>query len=366
MTRRPWAARIAVREGLSTARTGRWTSALLITAVAWAVGVAGAVDASWTSDLVRAEQRWIADGGQIFVTTGWKSTNVNNPVPTVACDNLTDADGVSAFAAAAGGTAHLGESPGGTVPLYAVSPAALTFFGAQATEGGVALVGDSLAHRLGIREGDPVVVLPDRSSGKGAPVLTARVVHTKQLGDELDGAILLPALLGQTADTCYVRADAAHASAAVDYATSRLEWRGKPPLIRTRMQQGDYTTSFSGSFAVRPLRYAWVVAAGILGLLWAMVQWFRRSETAIYRTFGMRRAQRQLMGFAEWSAIAGIGALWGWALGMVGSLAAGARVEDALRLVSLNGVLTLVSASLLVCLVGLWPTGSLLDDLKDR
>lgn len=366
MTRRPWPARIVVREGLSAARTGRWTSALLITATAWAIGVAGAVDASWTSDLVRAEQRWLTDGGQISVASGWKSTNVNNPVPTVACDGLANANGVSAFAAAAGRTAHLRGSPGGAVPLYEVSPTALEFFGAAPAEGGVALVSDSLAQRLGIHGGNPIVVLPDRGIVEGSPVLTARVVHTKQLGDELDGAILLPALIGQTAETCYFHADAAHASAAVEYATSRLEWRGKPPLIRPRMQQGDYTVTFSGSFAARPLRYAWVAAASILGLLWAMAQWSRRSETAIYRTFGMRRAERMLMGLAEWSAVTGIGALWGWTLGIVGSLAAGARTQDALRLVSLNTVLTLAGAGLLAWLVGLRPAGSLLDDLKDK
>ena len=97
-----------------------------------------------------------------------------------------------------------------------------------------------------------------------------------------------------------------------------------------------------------------------------MLQWFRRSQVAIYATFGMRAASRLVMQTAEWGVLAALGLLWGWALGVVGALALGARWEQAVSLVSFHAVLTVAGASLVVILLGLRPTGTLLNALKDR
>lgn len=64
--------------------------------------------------------------------------------------------------------------------------------------------------------------------------------------------------------------------------------------------------------------------------------------------------------------LAALGLLWGWGLGVVGALALGARVEQAVSLVSFHAVLTVMGASVVVILLGLRPTGTLLNALKDR
>ena len=107
-------------------------------------------------------------------------------------------------------------------------------------------------------------------------------------------------------------------------------------------------------------------AAALLGLLWAMLQWFRRSHVAIYATFGMRPAARLVMQLGEWGVLAGFGAAWGWGLGVVGALALGAHAAQAVRLVTFHGALTVIGATAVVVLLGLRPAGTLLNALKDR
>jgi len=124
----------------------------------------------------------------------------------------------------------------------------------------------------------------------------------------------------------------------------------------------DYTTAYED----RQLRWVWVATAAVLGLLWAMVQWFRRTHVAIYSTFGARAPSRLVMQVTEWAALATVGALWGWALGVTGALAFGAQAGHALTLVSFHGALTLLGATAVVVLVGLRPTGTLLTALKDH
>jgi ABC-type lipoprotein release transport system permease subunit len=100
--------------------------------------------------------------------------------------------------------------------------------------------------------------------------------------------------------------------------------------------------------------------------LWGLVQWFRRSQVAIYATFGARPRARLVMQATEWSVLAAIGGIWGWALGVLASIAYGARAAQAFSAVTFHTGLTLLGASIIVVLLGLRPTGTLLNALKDR
>lgn len=197
-------------------------------------------------------------------------------------------------------------------------------------------------------------------------MLEVRVADTAVMGEEFDGALLMPAQLTGTADACYVRTDAAHYTAVEAALPSYLAHEGKPAIPNPRLFTSDFTVDYTTAYEDRPLRWLWVPAAALLGLLWAMLQWFRRSHVAIYATFGMRAHSRLTMQVSEWAVLAGIGGLWGWALGVVGSVALGARAEQAVLLVSFHGALTLLGATALVVLLGLRPTGTLLNALKDR
>lgn len=371
MSRRVWPLSLAASEGVATARTGRWTSLLMALAVAWIVAAPGAADAVAVSRLIDDEQAWIDAGGYVFVVTGAREDNNQNPVPATTCEGLASVDGIGASFAMqrTDATGTLSYIPGGRVSLYDVSAGALDFLGAAPAEGGVLLATAGFVDRTGAADGD-VVTIVRRAAPNTVPVasdpLTLRAVDTAVIGEEFDGALLVPALLTTTADACYVRTDAAHADAVEAALPALLAYEGKPAVPSPRLFESEFTVDYSHAYESRALRWVWVPAAALLGLLWAMLQWFRRAHVAIYATFGMKPAPRLVMQVSEWGVLASLGAVWGWGLGVVGALALGAHPAQALGLVTFHGVLTLCGATALVVLLGLRPAGTLLNELKDR
>lgn len=368
--RRVWPLRLAAREGVATARTGRWTSTLMVIAVAWVVA-AGAADALGVTALVEREREWIDAGGHVSIVTGASFQSQQNPVPTAACEGLAAVEGVTAsFALTRGDTmAAFFHAPGNNVTVVSVTPGITQFLDLKTREQPVVVATAALAERTGVKDGE-VVSISARSAGGGAigtsDALTLHIVDTAALSEDLDGAMLMPTAMGSEAGECYVRTDSAHKDAVAAMLPSALAYEGMPATARPRITPSDFAIDFSTAFQERDLRWLWVPSAALLGLLWGMVQWFRRSHLAIYATFGMRAAPRLAMQASEWGVFAGIGVLWGWSLGVVGAVAAGARVEQALVQVTAHAVLTVLGASVLVVLLGLRPTGTLLNTLKDR
>jgi hypothetical protein len=371
MSRRSWPLLLSAREGVDTARAGRWTSMLIMAAAAWLVGAPGAADALDTAHLVAGERDWIDDGAYVFVVTGFNSKDAQNPIPSGACDRLAQSDGIEASFAASHSPATFAfsQSPSGRITLVDVTPGAAAYLGTSLDAHGVALVTEGLAKRSGVADGEPVVV--QRRGGPGAAaatsdVLRVRVVSSRQLGAEYDGTLLMPGLAGDRAETCFVRTDAAHVKAVESLLPAALAWDGKPAIPNPLLFQGKHTVDYTHAFEDRSLRWVWVATGALLGLLWAMIQWFRRSQIAIYTTFGMRAASRLVMQVAEWGVLGAIGAAWGWALGVVGAIALGARAEQAFAQVTWHALLTMLVATALVVLLGMRPTGTLLNELKDH
>jgi len=367
---RVWPLGLAAREGVATARTGRWTSLLIVLAVAWTVA-AGAADAVGVTRLVEGEKAWIDAGGHVFVVTGARTDAGQNPIPADVCDRLASIDGIGASFALARSDANgsLSYIPGGRASIYSVSAGAPTFLGVEPAPTGIVIGTLGFAERTGAHDGDLVRVVQRASfsapAGESDP-LTLRVADSAVMGEEFDGAMLMPARLTGTADTCYVRTDAAHHAAVEAALPAYLAYNGLPAIPNPRLFESDFTVDYTHAYEDRPLRWLWVPCAALLGLLWAMLQWFRRSHVAIYATFGMRAAPRLGMQAAEWAVLAGGGVLWGWAIGVVGALALGARADQALMQVSAHAALTVLGASVIVVLLGLRPTGTLLNALKDR
>lgn len=371
MRHRVWPLGLSAREGVATARTGRWTSLLVVIAVAWIVAAPGIADAVDVTRTIKAEQAWIDAGGYVFVVTGARSDGGSAPIPARICDGLAHADGITASFAlqrtdASGSVAHI---PGGRVSIYTVSSGAQTFLGATPAAGGVVMVTPGFHERTGVSDGDQVRVTRRASSGSPAAQsdpLTVREVDTQIIGEEFDGALLMPARLPDTASACYVSTDAGHYDAVASALPAYLAHEGELAIANPRLFESDFTVDYTTAHQDRPLRWVWVPAAALLGLLWAMMQWFRRSQVAIYATFGMRTPSRVVMQTAEWAVLAGAGAAFGWAIGVTGALAMGARTAQAMSLVTTHAALTLIVASVLVVIIALRPTGTLLNALKDR
>lgn len=365
-----WPLGLAAREGVATARHGRWTSLLVIVAIAACIAVPGAADSVAVSKLIADEQAWIAAGGHVFVVTGARIADRANPVAAVACDRLTQLDGVvAAFAmlpdSGRGAFSHI---PGGRVPVYTASPGVTRFLGAASTAGAPVIVTAGLASRTGVHNGEVVHVQGYNglvATATSAP-LTVRIADSTVLGEEYDGALLMPTLLTGDADSCFVRTDSAHYSAIQAALPALLAHEGQPAIAQPRLFSSQFTVDYTHAFEDRAFRWLWVAAASLLLLIWVITQWFRRSQLAIYATFGMRAASRQVMQVSEWAVLAAFGLPWGWGLGVVWALALGASPETAVLQVSSHAMLTILAATVAVVVVGLRPTGSLLDALKDR
>lgn len=368
--KRVWPLGLSAREGVATARNGRWTSLLIMIAVAWTVA-AGAADAVSVTKLVEGERAWIDAGGYVFVVTGARQDGMENPIPADVCDRLARIDGIDGSFALKRGDANgsLSYIPGGRASIYSVSAGAATFLGVAPAATGIVIGTLGFAERTGAHDGDTVRIV-QRASFTAAEAtsdpLTLRVADSAVMGEEFDGAMLMPGQLSGTADACYVRTDAAHHSAVEAALPSYLAYNGLPAIPNPRLFESDFTVDYTHAFEDRQLRWLWVPCAALLGLLWAMLQWFRRSHVAIYATFGMRAPSRLAMQTAEWGVLAGLGVLAGWALGVVGALALGARADQALTQVSAHALLVVLGASVIVVLLGLRPTGTLLSALKDR
>ncbi|WP_430868991.1 hypothetical protein [Demequina aurantiaca] len=339
--------------------------------MAWIIAAPAIADAVEVTKTIEAEQAWIDAGGYVFVATGMRTDDGANPIPASVCERLSKADGISASFAlqrtsASGSVAHI---PGGRASIYDVSAGALPFLGVAPATNGVVLVTHGFLDRTGVSDGEAVRVTRRASQGSAAAEsdpLTVRVADTQILGEEFDGALLMPAQLTDTASACYVKTDAAHYDAVHAALPAYLAYEGEPSITNPRLFGSEFTVDYTTAFQDRPLRWMWIPAAALLGLLWAMLQWSRRSQTAIYATFGVRVPSRIVMQTSEWAVLAITGLAFGWAIGITGALALGARTDQALALASAHAALTLIGASVLVILIALRPTGTLLNALKDR
>lgn len=374
MSRPVWPLRLAAREGVETARAGRWTSLLIILAVAWACAIPGAADAVGVTALIEKEHAWIEAGGHVFVVEGARiEDQFGSPpaIPAPICEALSQYDGIDASFAlirtnASGALDHI---PGARPTLYGVTPGVYGFLGVEPDPEGTVIATSGFARRSGVADGDWAVVI--QRAGFGVPATRSDLIHlavvdASTMGEEFDGAFLVPSLVPATADACYVRTDAAHRSAVEAALPGLLSYNGKPAIANPRLFSGEFTVDYTTAYEDRPLKWVWVATTGALGLLWGLVQWFRRSQVALYSTFGAKARARLTMQTTEWGILALIGAAWGWSLGVLASIACGARAAQALSAVSFHTALTILGASILVVLLGLRPTGTLLNALKDR
>jgi len=262
--------------------------------------------------------------------------------------------------------------PEGRVSLYEVTPGVFAFLDMEPAPGGSVLATRGFAERTGVVGGERVRVTrraaPESDPATSDP-LAVTVVDSSVLGDEYEGSLLLPyspSPSDPTADLCFVRTDTAHYVAVASALGVWLEYEGKPAIANPRLFSGDFTVDYTHAYEDRPLRWVWVPTAALLALLWGMIQWFRRGQVAIYATFGARPRSRVVMQATEWGVLASVGAAWGWSLGVLAAVAFGSRAAQAVQSVSFHAGLALVGASAAVVLIGLRPTGTLLNALKDR
>ncbi|HLU45391.1 MAG TPA: hypothetical protein VKZ67_10290 [Natronosporangium sp.] len=363
----PWRVAVAAGEGVRSALAGRWLSAVLVLLVCWATALPGAVDAATVADLVAEEQRFLAAGGNVLV-----ASNREGGVPALACDRLAEADGVMAAAALThqGEPATLSAAPGGDVTVFAASATIWRVLGVADSPARDAILPQSIADRLGVRDGDWLhFTRSPGTRGEWVPPRPVRVTVADMsiLGDQYTG-VLLPAVIGPeaVADACVVVAAPAQLPALRDSLPAALPASTGQVVVQDRLFTGEFTADYSLAYQERSLQWAWVATGALLGLVWLLVRWVRRADDALYATMGADAGTRLVLRGTEWLLLAGLGGVWGVAVGTVVALGLDAPFLTALPYVARQVGAALLLATGIVLLGQARRPRSLLADLKDR
>ena len=366
---RSWRLRVAVGEGVRAALRGRWLSTVVLTLAIWMVALPGAVDAVVVARLVAAEEEFLAAGGATLVVE-----NEQAGISALACDRLTVYQGVSASAALdrLAEPATPSAARGADVTVFATTAGMWRLLGVEASPGRSAIVPESVAARLGLVDGDWLVLEPSPGTGgDGLPDVPLRitVADGALLGDEFTG-VLLPQIATPdvVADACVVSGASAGMPGLKEALPALLpgvDGSGYS-VVRDRLITGQFTVDYSASYRQRPTQWAWLAAGAALGTVWLLARWTRRSEEALYAAMGAGLGIRSVLRGTEWLVVSGVGGLWGTALGVVIAVAAGATWPTTLAYVTRHAGATLLLATALVLVGQLRRPRSLLADLKDR
>lgn len=365
-----WPDRLAVSEGMANARTGRWTSVLLVLATAWVVASASAANALEVGRLVAVEREWVTAGGRMFVVE--PSDGSEPGIDVTLCDRLVDIDGITgSFATLTTGSAAAPRSaPGHRATVVLVSPGVHGFFEVTPARGPGVLATSAMVAPAGLRDGEVVMLDVVGFAGASATATTTaalQVLDSPALATDLAGAWLVPELLTGAATSCYVATDAAHLDAVHAHLGQLLAAPdGTPAVVRPRLAGSAYGLELAGAYDERPLRGASVAGGLVLAVLWVIVRWNRRGQWAVYATFGGHRRALLLIQLTEWVVLATIGGAWGWATAT--ALGVGREVDLPVVLIQTTAHATIAwtSATLGALAAGMLPIGTLLDTLKDR
>lgn len=369
MSKRPWPARLAVREGILGALSSRWTSVIVVITTALVVAGVGLANAVDVSRLAAAERDWIHAGGYTYVV---EPASTEAGISVQACERLSDIDGIEgSFAlSVTGRAASVSSAPGTRATWIRVSPGVFNFFSLNSPVGPSVIVTPDIAASIALADGEHTMITVSRSGAADlldtSPVTATRLT-SPLLGDDLSGAFLAPELLTGTAQQCYVQTDAGHVeSVGVYLATALSSSPTAPASVRPRLPENTYGVDFATVYDDRLLGWSWVAGSVVLVALWSVIQFARRSRLAIYATFGAHARARLTMSFTEWAALTTLGAIWGWAWSLALTIGLGADIRIALTQTIWHTIATCAAAGVGAILVGARPVGTLLNSLKDR
>ncbi|MBX9246712.1 hypothetical protein ICW40_18135 [Actinotalea ferrariae] len=348
-------------------------SAVVVLVCAWITAAAGAVAAMDASRIVTAEAQWIAKGGYTLVVTPSRLDEESVTLDAARCDRLSTITGVAgSFAVSAtGSTLAPTSAPGAATTLFAVTPGIYDFFGMPPPQESTEIIAPArAAERPGLVDGEQtwlVSSIADDWSDTSRFPARIRLLDSPILGEDISGSYLAPEGALTEATACYVATDAAHLAAVIDLLPGALASPTSPAVAEPRVPTGSYgVLGFSAAYDQRVSRWAWAGAAAVLLLLWALLQRLRRQRLAVYATFGAGPRSRLVMQVSEWSTLSLPGCALGTFLAITGSVAAGADPATVVLQAPVHALAGWLAATTGVIALGLWPIGTLLDNLKDR
>ena len=176
----------------------------------------------------------------------------------------------------------------------------------------------------GIAEGPTDPVLRDVVTSQELHVGT--VADLGILGDVWSSGLIIPVAAAGQGDVCFLRADpgAREALRATLPALLATPNSTSPTVVADRLSASRFTQDFVRDYRQRPQRSVAWPAGAVIGLVWLLLRWTRRSHDALYATLGATASRRAAIHLSEWltslavSAVVALVAA-GWFALMVGT-----------------------------------------------
>jgi hypothetical protein len=265
------------------------------------------------------------------------------------------------------GTVSFVSAPGVLFQSAAVTEGALHVWApsqrAEPADGTPAyVVGKALAKEIGLRDGSLTALT-------GEPV--ARVLGVLDSGrrnPQVQRWLLDVVPPAGTFDECWVEFSRESYSPGLAALAAWFAAGSKEPIVRPYTRKDEFTRDPLREFHDRPQRYGWLAAGGLIGAVFLLSAWFRRSELGLYLAIGTGRLQLVTMLAADALVLMATGAFIAAAWGAAIHAALGHNLPyDHLRIAGR----ALLSSALLGLAVAPWASslvarGNIASLLKDR
>lgn len=301
-----WRLTTVFREALANLASSGISSALLGVALGGMFGALFWAELAFSSAVKAEVHRFQAAGGDVAVVDG------PNGLDAARCERLR----WDRYVVGAGGFRDSGQvtaatSPGVSFARWEVTGDIVRIWDRRSPPMASAgyFVGNAAAAELGLGTG-AWLHLDDLPSGR------VTVVEPAGRNEFAARAILEPqAPTGRLAQ-CWVEFSPGAMDAGVPWLAAHFA--ADEALVRRAVARGEFGIDPAAMIAQRPQRWGWLPVAILGTAVLTLVASFRRSDTAVYRAFGLRRLELLIMQQVETAVLVSaaviLGALWAAAL----------------------------------------------------
>ncbi len=362
-----WKVRASVLEGLINVRAATLLAPAVLAIAALVIAAALLTDALTVSRILRAEDAYLAAGGDLLVAQGQDGAKLDSH----ACVALANLAGVRVAAAVTvqPAAARLVGRPESRQTLVLATAGVLDLLDAPDLRATDVLVSRTIADRWQWSTGAYLQLDPSGAApGTPARVLTVAGVADLALLAEgaSTGVLALRPPTGQ-ADVCFVRIEAPYRDdlrAAIPAALGTTA--GSAITVADRLPAGAAAQDPAAAFASRTTRWAPPAAGAVVGLLWVVVAWTRRGRAALYASVGVPYSGGVLVRLTEGATLVVLGGLWGTSIAATAAVAlCRIPVTAAVPLAERGGLSAIAFALVFVALIAAWQPRTLAA-LKDR
>ncbi len=307
-------------------------------------------------------QRYVASGGYVAIADG-----SGGGVDAAACEALNnESHVVAAGALRSTGLVSFAQAPNTLFSRVLVTPGLIRAWapGSTVAHAGLAdglVVGPALAAELGL-EPDAFVEIGGTSMRVAA---VADVERRNPLAARWAMEFVAPT---GPAEQCWVEFRPGAYGPGLAALTAWFATGGEGPGVRPYTRREEFSRDPAAEFAGRAQRDGWIAAGAVVGAVFWLMAWFRRSELGLYMALGTPRPAVAFGQSIEGCVLVGAG----WLLALVYAMAVHVAIdrpleaEQAFIAARTSGSAALLALALLPLGPLVTVRGNILELLKDR